>query len=119
MDFIAEDDNITSQRETGINISLVHIGCWTCSRLIIAYSMVRYCPLGMSVVDSIILHCLTKFQVYLRRNSEGEMDPEGDIWAAPYRWGCMVIAYKTNQFQNHKLAPIEVWCFLMHPVILW
>jgi len=56
-------------------------------------------------------HPLTKFQVYLRRNSEGEIDPKGDIWAAPYRWGCMVIAYKTNKFQEHKLAPIEVRCF--------
>lgn len=67
----------------------------------------------MSVVDSIILHSLTRFQVYLRRNCEGEVDPEGDIWAAPYRWGCMVIAYKTNSFQKHKLAPIEVCCFLL------
>ncbi|WJX93984.1 hypothetical protein P8452_75451 [Trifolium repens] len=56
-----------------------------------------------------------KWKVYLRRNSEGEMDPEGDIWAAPYRWGCMVIAYKTNQFQNHKLAPIEDWTDLWRP----
>ncbi|XP_045786134.1 uncharacterized protein LOC123881483 isoform X1 [Trifolium pratense] len=56
-----------------------------------------------------------KWKVYLRRNSEGEMDPEGDIWAAPYRWGCMVIAYKTNNFQKHKLAPIEDWADLWRP----
>lgn len=43
------------------------------------------------------------------------MDPEGDIWAAPYRWGCMVIAYKTNSFQKHKLAPIEDWADLWRP----
>jgi hypothetical protein len=49
-------------------------------------------------------------QVYLRRNSLGEIDPEGKIWAAPYRWGCMVIAYKKSKFQKHKLAPIEVCC---------
>lgn len=47
------------------------------------------------------------------------MDPEGDVWAAPYRWGCMVIAYKTNNFQKYKLAPIEVCCFLLDPVKLW
>ncbi|KAH1150877.1 hypothetical protein GLYMA_16G106500v4 [Glycine max] len=58
---------------------------------------------------------LTKFQVYLRRNREGEMDPKGDIWAAPYRWGCMVIAYKTNKFQKHKLAPVEDWADLWRP----
>jgi hypothetical protein len=56
-------------------------------------------------------------QVYLRRNHEGEIDPEGEIWAAPYRWGSMVIAYKKSKFQEHKLAPIEVFCltfFLLH-----
>lgn len=81
-----------------------------CLRLIIAYSMVSYYPFGM-YLDSIMLCSLTKFQVYLRRNCEGELDPKGDIWAAPYRWGCMVIAYKTTKFQKHKLAPIEVSCF--------
>ncbi|XP_061353803.1 uncharacterized protein LOC133298517 [Gastrolobium bilobum] len=53
-----------------------------------------------------------KWKVYLRRNCEGEIDPNGEIWAAPYRWGCMVIAYKTNKFQKHKLAPIEDWADL-------
>ncbi|CAK8561873.1 unnamed protein product [Lathyrus sativus] len=56
-----------------------------------------------------------KWKVYLRRNREGEMDPEGDVWAAPYRWGCMVIAYKTNNFQKYKLAPIEDWADLWRP----
>ncbi|BAT75224.1 uncharacterized protein HKW66_Vig0037690 [Vigna angularis] len=56
-----------------------------------------------------------KWKVYLRRNSEGEIDPKGDTWAAPYRWGCMVIAYKTNKFQEHKLAPVEDWADLWRP----
>ncbi|KAK7250721.1 hypothetical protein RIF29_33339 [Crotalaria pallida] len=56
-----------------------------------------------------------KWKVYLRRNSEGEIDPKGDMWAAPYRWGCMVIAYKTNKFQRNKLAPIEDWADLWRP----
>lgn len=67
-------------------------------------------------LDIIMLSSLTKFQVYLRRNCEGEIDPKGDIWAVPYRWGCMVIAYKTNKFQKHKLAPIEVTSFSTDPV---
>ncbi|XP_054808423.1 uncharacterized protein LOC129310563 [Prosopis cineraria] len=53
-----------------------------------------------------------RWKVYLRRNSEGEIDPNGDIWAAPYRWGCMVIAYKKNKFRKHNLAPIEDWADL-------
>ncbi|XP_057415774.1 uncharacterized protein LOC130710498 isoform X2 [Lotus japonicus] len=56
-----------------------------------------------------------KWKVYLRRNCDGEIDPKGDIWAAPYRLGCMVIAYKTNKFQKHKLAPIEDWADLWRP----
>ncbi|KAK7359324.1 hypothetical protein VNO77_01279 [Canavalia gladiata] len=56
-----------------------------------------------------------KWKVYLRRNHEGEIDPKGDIWAAPYRWSCMVIAYKINKFQKHKLAPVEDWADLWRP----
>ncbi|CAL0313081.1 unnamed protein product [Lupinus luteus] len=56
-----------------------------------------------------------KWKIYLRRNSDGEIDPKGDIWAAPYRWGCMVIAYKTNKFHKRKLAPIEDWADLWRP----
>ncbi|KAK4261559.1 hypothetical protein QN277_004539 [Acacia crassicarpa] len=56
-----------------------------------------------------------KWKVYLRRNSEGEIDPYGDIWAAPYRWGCMVIAYKKNKFQKYNLTPIEDWADLWRP----
>ncbi|XP_065879226.1 uncharacterized protein [Euphorbia lathyris] len=56
-----------------------------------------------------------KWKVYLRRNSEGNIDPNGEIWAAPYRWGCMVIAYKKSKFQKNKLPPIEDWADLWKP----
>ncbi|XP_028096774.1 uncharacterized protein LOC114296657 [Camellia sinensis] len=56
-----------------------------------------------------------KWKVYLCRNSEGNLDPEGKIWAAPYRWGSMVIAYKKTKFQKHNLAPIEDWADLWRP----
>ncbi|XP_010540693.1 PREDICTED: uncharacterized protein LOC104814375 isoform X2 [Tarenaya hassleriana] len=56
-----------------------------------------------------------KWKVYLRRNYDGEKAPDGEIWAVPYRWGCMVIAYKRNKFQNRKLAPIEDWADLWRP----
>lgn len=46
--------------------------------------------------------------MYLRRNSEGKSDAQGKIYAVPYRWGSMVIAYRKNKFRQHKLAPIEV-----------
>lgn len=55
---------------------------------------------------------LNMSQVYLRRNCEGIIDPSGEIWAAPYRWGCLVIAYKKSKFQKNKLAPIEVTLYI-------
>uniref|UniRef100_A0A1D1XD17 Putrescine-binding periplasmic protein n=1 Tax=Anthurium amnicola TaxID=1678845 RepID=A0A1D1XD17_9ARAE len=56
-----------------------------------------------------------KWKVYLCRNNKGEIDPRGIVWAAPYRWGCMVIAYKKNKFVKHNLAPIEDWDDLWRP----
>ncbi|KAF4400698.1 hypothetical protein G4B88_001253 [Cannabis sativa] len=58
---------------------------------------------------------LKESQVYLRRNHDGCIDPDGKIWAAPYRWGCMVIAYKKSKFQKQNLAPIEDWADLWRP----
>uniref|UniRef100_A0A7N1A0H5 Uncharacterized protein n=1 Tax=Kalanchoe fedtschenkoi TaxID=63787 RepID=A0A7N1A0H5_KALFE len=56
-----------------------------------------------------------KWKIFLRRNNEGAIDSEGKIWAAPYRWGSMVIAYKKTKFQKHKLKPIEDWEDLWQP----
>ena len=56
----------------------------------------------------LLLFALTKSQVYLRRNDAGEIDPRDKIWAASYRWGTVVIAYKKSKFRKHNLAPIEV-----------
>ncbi|XP_059663045.1 uncharacterized protein LOC132308820 isoform X2 [Cornus florida] len=55
------------------------------------------------------------WKVYLRRNSEGKLYSGGKIWAAPYRWGSMVIAYKKSKFQKYNLAPIEDWADLWQP----
>ncbi|KAM1139608.1 hypothetical protein FF1_039737 [Malus domestica] len=56
-----------------------------------------------------------RWKVYLRRNSEGRIDTDGKVWASPYRWGCMVIAYKKSKFRKHKLAPVEDWADLWRP----
>lgn len=56
-----------------------------------------------------------KWKIYLRRNNEGKIDPEGRIWAAPYRWGSMVIAYKKSKFDRLGLAPVEDWADLWRP----
>lgn len=51
---------------------------------------------------------LKRSQIYLRRNSNGDTDPDGKVWAAPYRWGTMVIAYKKSKFKELNLDPVEV-----------
>ncbi|OMO93735.1 Bacterial periplasmic spermidine/putrescine-binding protein [Corchorus olitorius] len=56
-----------------------------------------------------------KWKVYLRRNLNGDIDPQGQIWAAPYRWGTIVIAYKKTKFQKHNLPPIQDWADLWRP----
>ncbi|XP_010478890.1 PREDICTED: uncharacterized protein LOC104757797 [Camelina sativa] len=56
-----------------------------------------------------------RWKVYLRRNYAGEKAPDGEMWAVPYRWGTIVIAYKKSKFQNYKLAPIEDWDDLWRP----
>ncbi|KAK9144122.1 hypothetical protein Sjap_004025 [Stephania japonica] len=56
-----------------------------------------------------------QWKVYLRRNDCGRLDSNGKIWAAPYRWGSMVIAYKKNKFQKYNLATIEDWADLWRP----
>ncbi|PPD89822.1 hypothetical protein GOBAR_DD13240 [Gossypium barbadense] len=57
-----------------------------------------------------------KWKVYLRRNLNGDIDPQGQIWAAPYRWGTMVIAYKKTKFQKKNLPPMQH--FLIMTLIL-
>lgn len=49
------------------------------------------------------------------RSSEGNLDSQGRIWAVPYRWGSMVIAYNKKEFLKHKLAPVEDWADLWRP----
>jgi hypothetical protein len=52
------------------------------------------------------------YQIHLCRNQNGDADPNGSVWGAPYRWGTLVIAYKKNMFKRHNLEPIQVIFFL-------
>ncbi|KAJ0970936.1 hypothetical protein J5N97_018895 [Dioscorea zingiberensis] len=56
-----------------------------------------------------------KWKSYLRRNNKGELDSNGYIWGAPYRWGSIVIAYKKNKFKRNNLNAIEDWGDLWRP----
>ncbi|KAL1569270.1 putrescine-binding periplasmic protein PotF [Salvia divinorum] len=56
-----------------------------------------------------------KWKVYLRRSADGGLDSQGKIWAMPYRWGSIVIAYNNKEFKRHKLAPVKDWSDLWRP----
>jgi putative spermidine/putrescine transport system substrate-binding protein len=43
----------------------------------------------------------------VQRNSQGFPDPAGKIWAAPYRWGTTVIAYRADRFKTLGWEPTD------------
>ncbi|MEB3279146.1 MAG: extracellular solute-binding protein [Lyngbya sp.] len=46
-----------------------------------------------------------QWQALVTRNRQGELDPQGQVWAAPYRWGTTVIAYRRDQFKSLGWTP--------------
>ncbi|ERT08424.1 bacterial extracellular solute-binding family protein [Lyngbya aestuarii BL J] len=46
-----------------------------------------------------------QWQALVTRNAQGELDPQGQVWAAPYRWGTTAIAYRREQFETLGWTP--------------
>jgi len=46
-----------------------------------------------------------QWQALVTRNRQGQLDPQGQVWAAPYRWGMTVIAYRVDQFKSLGWTP--------------
>ncbi|WP_413165162.1 extracellular solute-binding protein [Capilliphycus salinus ALCB114379] len=46
-----------------------------------------------------------QWQALVTRNRQGKLDPEGEVWGAPYRWGTTVIAYRRDQFESLGWTP--------------
>jgi putative spermidine/putrescine transport system substrate-binding protein len=43
------------------------------------------------------------------RNDQGLVDPQGKVWAVPYRWGSTVMIYRRDKFQESGLEPPTDW----------
>lgn len=46
-----------------------------------------------------------QWQALVTRNRRGELDPQGEVWAAPYRWGTTAIAYRRDRFEMLGWTP--------------
>ncbi len=49
------------------------------------------------------------WQEIVKRNSQGQLDNSGQVWAAPYRWGTTVIAYNRDKLKEQKIEPPKDW----------
>ena len=47
------------------------------------------------------------WQQLVKRNSQGELDANGQIWGAPYRWGSAVIAYRSDKLSKLGWTPTD------------
>ncbi|WP_199318762.1 extracellular solute-binding protein [Leptolyngbya sp. FACHB-541] len=55
-----------------------------------------------------------RWQALVRRDRQGQLNPEGELWAAPYRWGSAVIAYRIEEFEELGWTPTD-WQDLWRP----
>lgn len=49
------------------------------------------------------------WKTLVTRNQQGLPDLQGKVWAAPYRWGSMVIAYRKDIFEQRGLQTPTDW----------
>ncbi|MDB9374566.1 extracellular solute-binding protein [Nodularia sphaerocarpa] len=49
-----------------------------------------------------------KWRELVTRNNQGNLDTQGNVWAAPYRWGSTVIVYHRQKLQSLGWTP-EDW----------
>ncbi|NJR38947.1 MAG: extracellular solute-binding protein [Leptolyngbyaceae cyanobacterium CSU_1_4] len=55
-----------------------------------------------------------EWQTLVRRDRQGQQDPQGEIWAAPYRWSTLMIAYQPEKFKALGWVP-QNWSDLWRP----
>ena len=49
----------------------------------------------------------SRWQELVKRNDQGQLDAQGKVWAAPYRWGNTVIAYNRDKFKSLNWTPTD------------
>lgn len=57
----------------------------------------------------------SKLSEILLRNDQGQVSPQGQVWAVPYRLGSTVIAYRRDLLQQRGLKPPTDWQDLWRP----
>ncbi|MGK7922344.1 MAG: extracellular solute-binding protein [Trichodesmium sp.] len=55
-----------------------------------------------------------KWQELVKRNDQGYVYQQGEIWAAPYQWGTTLIAYRVDKFKTLGWEPTD-WSDLWRP----
>lgn len=55
------------------------------------------------------------WQTLVRRDRQGQPSSEGEIWAAPYRWGTLMMAYHAEQFEARGWNAPTDWADLWRP----
>ncbi len=49
----------------------------------------------------------SRWQQLVRRNRQGELDENGLVWGAPYRWGSTVIVYRRDRLRDLGWIPTD------------
>jgi putative spermidine/putrescine transport system substrate-binding protein len=73
-------------------------------------------PLNLSQVDG--WQPLADQEIWrtlVQRDQQGQPSPEGEIWAAPYRWGTIMIAYQAELFAEQGWILPTDWGDLWRP----
>lgn len=55
-----------------------------------------------------------RWQTLVQRDRQGNLDPNGQIWGAPYRWGSTAIVYRVDKLQKLGWQPND-WSDLWRP----
>jgi putative spermidine/putrescine transport system substrate-binding protein len=55
-----------------------------------------------------------RWQALMQRDRQGNLDPNGAVWGAPYRWGSTAIVYRLDKLKHFDWLPTD-WSDLWRP----